>query len=254
MKKIIIILSLIFSYNSVFSQLKNKEKLSKKQLSEYKIDYSKKMESLNLKHSANYFFDNNINIYKYNELKSKGVDLVKVDKSTKKNYKSALLFSNTHIKGTVIKRDYIGDKDSYFHTELSIRIDNPYYGTYLSKGKIIKLKLRSGKIGDKYLKMSNEPDLFLGENVILYLTSIDSEKFKNSLKGINKVNEHYKLKGNKDLNEIFLKKSSKTSNSYVIYKKYTVKNNIVFDKNKKRIGNLEDVEKNIKIISKINKS
>ncbi|KGL59130.1 hypothetical protein [Polaribacter sp. Hel1_85] len=253
MRKIILFLCFMFSCSLAFSQLKKKEKLSKKQLSEYKIDYSNKMELLNLKHSADYFFDNNVNVYKYNELKSKGVDLIQVDKSTERTYKSAILFSNTQIKGTVVKRVYLDDKDSFFRTEISIKVDKSYYGTNLKKGEIIKLKLQSGKIGDDFLKVSNEPDLFLGESVILYLTSTDSEKFKKSLEGINEFNKNYKLKGNKDLNIIYSKKNSKVSNSFVLYKKYTVKNNIVFNKNKRKIGSLDEVENNIELISKINR-
>ncbi|MDN5201119.1 hypothetical protein QQ008_07095 [Fulvivirgaceae bacterium BMA10] len=209
---------------------------------QHKKEFDTKCKQIGLHAKPEYYYKKNININKYQELKSLGVDLKVMDLKTHGGftYQEYSLMSNIVIKGKVIEKIYDADRESYFHTTVKVEVQEVVKGENLPK--IINLKLRSGLIGEnKYVKSSDEPEFEIdGETVFLFLSKVPyHEMVEQKEKGFfqHKIPENYKR-----------------LNDYYLEGKFVVKLDYVFDDLNNNVGKIQDITSSIQAIEKVNNS
>jgi hypothetical protein len=236
LKSVTFLLFLLFSTISIAQ--KDQTKLSKKAMKQHKSSYATKIKSLGMAIKPEAFYRDQIDINKTEQFKSIGLDLVELgNKAGELNYKEYTLVSDVILNGVIIGRTYHEDENLYFHTTYKIKVDTVLKGSHLVNDFVF-VKTVSGSIGnDTFMNSSIDPDLYIGEKVLLMLSPIDVEGFENARK-----------------NGYFEKILNATTEDFFIYGKYTLKHNYYFDNTKGLIGEKKEVCKKIQQIQEINSS
>ena len=228
------IIFILFSCKSI-AQVSDGTKLSEKDKIEHKKNFSSKLKDLGMAIKPDYFYAKKINLTKINEFKKIGLDLVSMgNKVGTYNYKENVLISNLVIQGTIVEKKYHPKKELQFHTTYKIKIETVLKGNYSEP--YVYVKMISGATGeDKFMRVSDEPQLFLGEKVLLMLNAVDVDEFSKAKK-----------------NGYFNKTLNATKTDYTISGKYSLKLDTYFNSHKERIGTKTEVQSLIKKIVAIN--
>ncbi len=230
-------LVILFSAESLAQGSKGQSKLTDKQQSKHKAEYAAKAKALGMAVQPEYFYKLKIDLNKVDEFKSAGVDLVELgNKAGEFTYKEYTLLSNYVVQGVVVERTYSQDKQNFFHTTYKIKVESALKGNISQE--YIYVKTESGLIGeDSYVQSSTEPNIYLGEKVLLMLNRVDVAAVEDA-----------REKG------YFDKTLNATSNDFTINGKFTLKQETFFDSHKHFIGRKDEVFSSIAQIKSINKS
>jgi hypothetical protein len=222
---------ILFNYTNCIAQNQKKTLFEKQFLA--------KTDKLEIKLNADLLYKYNLNIEKYDEFKNIGIDLKTVAIHPKNIYEESL-FSSNIIVGTIVERKYLSGNQNYFHTVYKILVDKVLKGDV--KKEYIYLKTISGfknLNSDVYIRVANEPTLFLGEKALFMLNKIDFEGIE-----IEKtVNLDTKVKT-----------INATKDDFQLFRKFTIKNEIIFNHWKKKINTLDSVIYRIKKVELVNET
>jgi len=193
----------------------------------HKQNYFKKAEKLGIGYkNPDVFYQFKVNLNKIDELKAESIDIIEMTKKIGYyDYKESTLVSDIVVIGTIIKREYDSDENSYFHSIYTLQVKETLKGKKLPETLIIKQ--RSGVVGELYLSDNNESPLNIGENVLIYLRYIP---------------EAYQNIG--DLDE----------STFYVENKFTIKSDYVFDKFKTKVGQIDSIKNKVNNINTINNS
>ena len=204
---------------------------SPEKAAKHKADFDKKVKEKKLLRNPDWYYRYKVDVTKEQELQQAGVELTAVDaRAGSGTPKENLLYTDVVVRGNVISKKYDDRKDVYYHSLYEIKVEEVLHGKV--KTSTIVVRLRSGKSGDGFLTSSEEPTLFLGEQVMLYLNDIDAgelaaAKAKGEWSYVNNA-------GKDDFN---------------LVEKYYVKADYVFDSDDKRVEKMSKVKDDIKKVS-----
>ena len=200
-------------------------------LEAYKDTYMKKYRELGFtKNIERYYYKEGINLNKYEALKALGLDLKDFDVQVRRlNYKENALISDVIVTGTIVKRTYNPNQDVYFHSDYEIKVEKVIKGENLPQ--IIHVKTISGPSGEMFINTSEDPELFIGEKVLLCLDYVS-------------INEMTKVKERNGKQYTI----NVSKGDLIINEKLSSKSGYLYNIAKDRIGSDKEI---IEIMSKI---
>ncbi len=123
---------------------------------------------LNLMCPVKTYNDNNIDLRKYNDFLSLGLDL---KKERYPGYRERLLFCDNVIIGKVVERVYDTIENVMYHTILKVKVIDNILGDI--DNEFIYIYDEAGSLGgDKYIWISHNTTLDLGEKSLIYLAHL----------------------------------------------------------------------------------
>lgn len=195
--------------------------------------FTKAVTNAGLHKNPNYYYKYRVDVTKSQELKNLGVDLSDMDKRVGLgDYKESLVYADVVVSGVVISKEYDSNPNNYYHSTYMVRVNKVLHGKV--KADIIRVKLVSGPVGSKYVNSDDEPSIFLGEQVVLYLNQINFTEILNA-----KANGRW----NHDLNA--------NLTDFDILAKYYVKSSYIFDSDNRKISKASEFEANVKKVSSV---
>jgi len=173
----------------------------------------------------------NINLQNYENLKRLGVDFQRFPPS---DYKSHILYTDEVVLGKVISKKYDVSPNSLFHTIFTLEVSESFKK---NNGKsTINVYMRGGALGeDMYMLTPHEPELFVGESVILLLEEVNIENCKIGLSERGVINV-----------------SNEVDNDYIISKKLLVNEDLVFSDD--FLGKLPSISEKLRTIISLTKN
>ena len=207
---------------------------------EVPASYEEAVKKLGLTYPAKHYYKIGVNIYKYQELKEAGLDLKEYDKHGEFfTYQEATVYSDVIITGTIVSTDYDPDSLALFHSFYKVKIESCLKGNILPDS-IITICMQSGRFGqrqDQYTRLSNEPELFIGEPVFLFLSHITSEK-------ADKLNKSENSKIKIPARELY--------SHFQMNAKFSIHSDNLLNYNNVRVADVKEAKKTVKKIIRAN--
>jgi hypothetical protein len=206
---------------------------SAEKAAQHKDSFVRKVKEKKLVRDPNWYYRYKVDVTKDKELRNEGVDLAAMDtRAGSGSHKENLVYTAVVVQGSVIGKKYDDRKEVYFHSSYDIKVDEVVAGRVTSS--VITVRLRSGKVGESFVNSSEEPTLYLGEQVLLYLNPIDADELATA-------------KAAGQWNYV----NNAAPSDFSLVEKYYVKADYVFDSDDKRIEKTAKVKSDIKRVSSL---
>ena len=123
-----------------------------------------------------FFYRNRLDVTKTKALRRVGVDMLAMDRSFlidgPPDFPTAPLYSDLAVHGTVIRATGDSSRAVFYHSSFTVRVSEVWQGQ--SFADTVVVRLRSGPVGTMQLYSAMDPELAQGQEVVLFLSPIDS--------------------------------------------------------------------------------
>lgn len=133
-----------------------------------------------------FFYRNRLDVTKTKALRRVGVDMLAMDRSFlidgPLDFPTAPLYSDLAVHGTVIRATSDSSRAVFYHSFFTVCVSEVWQGQSLADTVVVRL--RSGPVGTMQLHSAMDPELAQGQEVVLFLSPIDSAGVVEDEKGL----------------------------------------------------------------------